>query len=132
MAELAGVERVVCLTPPDRIDVDRSVERWSQRPGSSIDLTGVSHLARADGSVTRVPADVWQEMRVLAPQLPELFMRLAERTALHILTAQSDEVLGPTDFSFLGQRARVHALPGDHNFSGPYRPGLLQALALVL
>jgi hypothetical protein len=132
LAALSGITRTIFLTPPDSLEVDAFAARWLTRPGTKVNLQGESTLVRSDGSVTQVGADVWQQMREVAPRLPDLFTQLAQRTDLHIFSASHDEVLGPTDFSKLAGKAKLTTLAADHNFSGLARASLMTALRVIL
>jgi hypothetical protein len=132
LADLPNIARTIFLTPPDNLDPAPLLARWGQRAGSRIDTQGLSHLVRADGSITRVPASVWQQMQKISPSLQQHFSLLASKTQLHVITAQQDDVLGATDFSFLAGAAQISSLAGDHNFSGPARQPLLAALRAIL
>ncbi|MGE3770084.1 MAG: hypothetical protein AB7G06_03950 [Bdellovibrionales bacterium] len=127
-ANLNGVRRMVFLTAPSVLSVKDMVDRFGSKAGSSIDLNGMSQLARADGTTTYVPPIYWQELDALEPIKD--YTVIAPKNDLTIIQAEEDHVLGRVELT--GVPAKVSFMPGDHNFDGAARPALVQRVAEVL
>lgn len=124
--EGVGIRKVIYLAPPETTNPERMLRMFQSRPGTVIDMAGMSRLARRDGSTTLVPSQYFAERKEI--ELLKLYGQLAERVKLVIVVARQDEILGATDFSSL-QKARVTYLDGDHDFTGAYRQGVVTAIA---
>lgn len=127
LANLEGmnIRKVICLAPPESLSFERMLQTFQSRPGTTIDMEGVSRLARRDGSFTLVPKEYFEDRKTLDPM--NLYGHLSEKTELIIVIADQDEILGEPDFSLLS-RARIVRISGDHNFTEKYREGLVESV----
>lgn len=126
LAQLQGIHKIILIAPPVTMNFERMLEAFKARPGTVIDMEGISRITRRDGSVTLIPSQYWVERAEIRPM--ELYDALAKNTELVVIKARQDEVLGETDFSGLDD-ARIIELDGDHNFTGENRMKLLKVLA---
>jgi len=122
-----NVSKVIFITPPAEMDIQRMLLRMKDRPGCLYDRNGVSRLARRDASSTLVPKAFLDEMEA-AKDVKSCYAALAQKTKLHIIKANHDEVLGETDFSYLENKAFLTCLDGNHDFTDSYRSTLLDFL----
>lgn len=120
-----NIRRVIFLAPPESLNFERMLQAFQSRPGTTIDMGGVSRLARRDGSFTLVPKEYFEDRKTINPM--KLYGHLSEKTELVIVIADQDEILGETDFSLLS-RARIVHISGDHNFTEGYREGLVESV----
>lgn len=123
------IHRTLFLAPPLEIK-SASLDRFADRPGSVINLEGLSRLARRDGSFTLVPAEFWRERSAIDPIT--LFNTFADQTELTILQAEQDEVVGAGDLSRISEKVQLIALPGDHDFRGDSRQELIEEIKKIL
>ncbi|MFA5841629.1 MAG: hypothetical protein WC835_01535 [Candidatus Paceibacterota bacterium] len=129
LSKPAGVRKTILLAPPVDMNFDRMVGMFKSRPGTLIDMNGVSRLSRKDGSITLVPASYFDGRKNIKPM--ELYEELSNTTELIIVKASEDEVLGDTDFSKLS-RVKVLNIDGDHNFTGEARKKLLEVIGGIV
>jgi hypothetical protein len=125
LANLTGARKVIFIAPPFASDATRMMKMFQSRPGTKIDLAGMSILARSGGSTTLVPAEYWAERE--KTNLAEIYRRLSESMELTIINAKQDNVVGVDDFSSLNQ-AEIINLDGNHDFSGADRKKLLEVI----
>jgi hypothetical protein len=71
-------------------------------------------LPGTDGSTTVIHPEYWQSLRGIEPV--RLYNRLAKFTALRIINARNDEVLGPVSFEGIDPGISFVTLEGGHNF----------------
>lgn len=109
-----GLRKVILLTPPDEISEAKMIEQLSSRMEVVIDPTVRTRLARADGSTTVIHPEYWQSLAGIHPV--KLYNQLAKFTALRIMNARQDEVLGEVKFEGLDPRISRVTLDGNHNF----------------
>lgn len=128
LAKLVGVRKIIFTAPSFTSDVTKMVKNFESRPGTKINITGMSELARADGSITLVPAEYWAEKDI---KIMELYQQLAQLTELIIINAKQDNILGTSDFSSL-KNVEIINLDGKHNFSGKDRKKLLEVIGAKL
>jgi ribosomal protein S18 acetylase RimI-like enzyme/pimeloyl-ACP methyl ester carboxylesterase len=67
-------------------------KRISSREGSKIDYDGISTYPRSSGTVQKIGADFWRELRAFNPIAA--FTKLAKKTGLTIIHPKQDEVVG--------------------------------------
>ena len=130
LAMPTGIRKTVFLAPPVNINSNRMLEAFRSRPGSEINMEGISKIARRDGSTTIVPSEFWAERKNLRPL--ELYGEFAHHTNLAIIKANQDEVLEEVSFQGLGSSVEVVSLSGDHNFTGNARGPLLEVIKKLL
>jgi alpha-beta hydrolase superfamily lysophospholipase len=130
MADPVGIDKIILTAPPTNLDLTKIVSHFQSRPGSKIDMDGISRLARADGSVTIIPAEYWKERKDIRPI--ELYNSLSKRTELIIINANQDHILDGVDFDGLDKMIKVVDIDGDHNFKGESRKILIDYIKKVL
>ncbi len=109
-----GIRKVIMLTPPDDVSEAKMTEQLASRMGVAIDTSMRTRLARADGSTTVIHPEYWQSLAGIDPI--KLYNRLARFTALRIMNARQDEVLGVVDFTGIDPGISLVTLDGNHNF----------------
>lgn len=123
LAKPQNVRQILCLAPPDNVDVERLLNFFGSRKGSEIDLDGQSRIPRRDGSTTIIPAAYWQSLRGL--DVIRLYNRLPDLTRVKFLIANDDEVLGTTNFDRTDERIELVQLDGNHDFTEDARKYLV-------
>lgn len=123
VAAIAGpnIEKAIMLAPSPSLNIDRLVQNFSDRPGTIIDLDGISKLTRRDGSVTLVGSDYIRELRQTEP-IP-LYKKLASHAKVVMVRATDDEVLGLVSYDGL-DNAKVIDVAANHDFTGNARSEL--------
>lgn len=114
MLKPRGIRKVVMLTPPDDVSEAVLVEQLGSRTETTIDVSARTRLPRSDGSTTVIHPEYWQSLAGIEPV--KLYNRLAKFTALRIINARNDEVLGPVSFEGIDPGISFVTLEGDHNF----------------
>lgn len=126
------VEKIILVATPTIAGYTRSLRRFHARPGSVIDESGISRLARSDGSFTVVNAAFWHDLKTIKPL--ELFRSIAQHSRVWYVAARQDEVLVGED------QSQVKAIPGltyleleaDHNFTGMARLPWIKMIEAIL
>lgn len=121
-----NIRKTIFLAPPLEPGSSASLSHFAKRPGSEINMNGVSRLVRRDGSATLVPSEFWKERENILPT--DIYNKFAEKTELIIIKANQDDVLNNVNLDELDPRIQILSLDGDHNFSGNERDPLLDAL----
>lgn len=114
MLKPRGIRKVIMLTPPDDVSEAVLVEQLGSRTETTIDVSARTRLPRSDGSTTVIHPEYWQSLAGIEPV--KLYNRLAKFTALRIINARNDEVLGPVSFEGIDPGISFVTLEGDHNF----------------
>ncbi|HJP96464.1 MAG TPA: hypothetical protein VJ843_03765 [Candidatus Saccharimonadales bacterium] len=109
-----GIRKVIMLTPPDDVSEAVLVKQLESLTGVDIDVNSRTRLPRADGSTTVVRPEYWQSLAGIVPV--KLYNRLARFTALRIINARNDEVLGSQNFEGIDPAISFVTLDGNHNF----------------
>jgi hypothetical protein len=109
-----GIRKVIMLTPPDELSEVKMIEQMGARMGVAIDPSARTRLARADGSTTVIHPEYWQSLAGVDPI--KLYNRLAKFTALRIINARQDEVLGKISLEGIDAGISLVTLHGNHNF----------------
>lgn len=130
IAQPERVRHIVFITPPDNTDGARISEYFGSRPGSHMDMDGESRIPRRDGTTTIIPAEYWSDLKSI--EVVPLYAKLAELCEITFIAARDDEVLDGPDFTSLDGLVDLRVLPGNHDFTGVYRPTLLKTIFDVL
>lgn len=115
-----GISKTI-LTGIPNIHTERIVERISRRyqgrPGSTVDLAGISTIQRTNGDIKQIGPGFWQSILRFKPL--EAVAALAAKTQLLVIHPAQDDVVGIDDIGGYSQIAGVTAryLDGDHSFS---------------
>jgi hypothetical protein len=123
LAKPQNVRQILCLAPPDNVDVERLLNFFGNREGSVIDLQGQSRIPRRDGSTTIIPAAYWQSLKGL--DVIRLYNRLPDLAKVKFLIANDDEVLGMSNFDKTDERIDLVQLDGNHDFTDEARQYLV-------
>jgi hypothetical protein len=118
-----GIHRTILAGPPAELSVEDMVRIFANRPGSEVNLHGVSLLKRADFSTTKVPPEYWKSIENIQPIA--LYNDLAKITKLVIINATEDEIIGSRDFGGLSPYVKVVKIKTGHNFEGDGRQQLI-------
>jgi len=110
-----GIRKIILLTPPDDISEATLTKQLGARMETAIDVTVRTRLARTDGSTTVIHPEYWQSLAGIEPV--KRYNRLARFTALRIINARQDEVLGKVDFEGLDPGISTITLEGNHDFA---------------
>lgn len=121
-----NVRKMLFLAPPDNLDKDKLIKFFGNRPGSQIDLEGESRIPRRDGTTTIIPASYWRSIE--APQPIQLYNGLPAHSEVKFYIANTDEVLGMSNFDQTDKTIELIHIDGNHDFNGEYRQPLLQIL----
>lgn len=124
LAKPQNVRKIICIAPPDNVEVDRLVSFFGNRDGSVVDQNGQSRIPRRDGSTTIIPASYWQGLKGL--NVIRLYNRLPDLADVKFLIANEDEVLGMTNFNKTDERINLVQLSGSHDFTGDARKPLVE------
>jgi hypothetical protein len=110
------IRKIIMLTPPDDVRQETVIKQLSQNREEPIDVETRARLQRTDGSTTVVHPEYWQSLAGIDPV--KLYNRLARFTALRLMSARQDEVLGKQQFEGLSPDISHVTFDGDHNFQG--------------
>lgn len=126
MLKPEGIRRTLMIGPPAMISVERMAKVFGQRPGAHWDTNAESSFPRRDGSTTKVPAAYWKDLKGLDPIA--LYNDFARVTAVTIIHAKQDEIIGSKDYSGLDSNIKNIYLEANHDFTGAARPKLVQTV----
>jgi hypothetical protein len=130
LAHPLGIRKTILLAPSFKNDVEHLAKMFQGRPGTEINISWVSRLARLDGTITIVPAEFWEERSKIIP-IP-LFNNFCLDTEIVIINARQDSVLGKEDIGELDSRIKIMEIGGDHNFSGENRKNLVKVIRSLI
>ena len=125
LVDLSKLSKVILLAPPTKTSIQAFMSRMAKRPGSEVNLTGISKLPRSDGTTTLVPPAYVQSLININPFA--LYERIAQSKPTLIVRATEDEVVGLTDVNKVRSATHVD-IKSDHNFSGGVRSQLITTL----
>ncbi len=126
LAKPQNIRRAIFLTPPDSLDIDEKITKYSAREGSYIDVHGESRLPRRDGSTTIIRPEFWESMRGI--DIMKAYNEIPQDIKTTFIVADADEVLGKTSFEELRDDIQVIELPGNHDFAVEYRAGVVSVI----
>ncbi len=121
VATLAGFfecHKIFFLAPPMGNDIDNSIKKMSQRPGTIIDTEGESVFARSDGSKTIIPKEYWEKRKGM--DYMECYKNFSDKVGkekIKIVIARQDEVVANDMVEKLEEVGEVFHLDTDHNFT---------------
>lgn len=110
------IRKIIMITPPDDVSEATVAKQLSARRETVIDTSTRTRLERSDGSTTVIHPEYWQSLAGVEPI--KLYNRLARFTALRIINARQDEVLGNVSFEGIDPGISLVTLDGNHNFEG--------------
>jgi hypothetical protein len=131
MADLSNVHDVIFLAPPDgnAQTIKHFGEKFGSREGAVFNPDGMSTIPRRDGTTTYVSSEYLRTQADL-DDARQLYKDVAAKHPLTIISAEEDEILGRIPFTDIG--ATVITLPGNHDFTGQARAGLIETLQTLL
>lgn len=130
LAKPTVIGKTIFVAPPFDTDIERTINMFRERSGTEINLSGISKLARKDGTVTLVPAEFWVERKQCDP-IP-LYNELSYKTDLIIINAKQDEIINNTNTEGLDNKIEVIDIDGNHQFSGEARSVLVNKIKTYL
>ncbi len=111
------IRKIIMITPPDEIS-EASMTAWLNKAMDiEIDTSVRTRLSRGDGSTTVVHPEYWQSLAGVHPV--KLYNLLARVTALRMISAKQDDVLGETAFEGIDPSISHVRLEGNHSFDDP-------------
>lgn len=110
------IRKIIMLTPPDDVRQETVIKQLGKNREEPIDPEARTRLQRTDGSTTVIHPEYWQSLAGINPI--KLYNRLAKFTALRLMSARQDEVLGKQAFEGLNPDISHVTFDGDHNFQG--------------
>jgi len=119
-----GINKIIYLAPPFKFDVGRSPNRFSKRPGVTIDVNGTTSFPRRDGSTTVIDSKFWDTLASVTPI--DLYNQLAKKTKSVVINANQDEVLKEKDYSGLSSDIQIINIDASHDFRDGARSNLIQ------
>jgi pimeloyl-ACP methyl ester carboxylesterase len=122
---------VVLLAPPVGTTSGRLY--FNEYTGAHRDSNNVLVIPRKDGTITHVPDSFWDDAEKYFP--PDVYTAYAEKHELTMIQAKEEDVLKHVDNYELfetTERVQLLRLPGDHNFSGDARSGLLRTVTQLI
>lgn len=128
LADVSRIERLIFLAPPDTLNVERFMRMFASREGAVYDPDGISSIPRSDGTTTYLGKDYMES--VTNTDVQRLFQAVASTKPVTIVRAAGDDTVDQTAFPDVP--AKVITIPGDHNFSGAARQGLIETLKILL
>jgi len=131
LADLSFVRKTILLNPTFDLGLERSMDRYKNKPDCDINLEGMSQLYRVGGYLRFIPKEYWTE-RLATSKPTELFNNYSQKTELTIINANQDTILGQADVSGLNSGIKVIALDGDHNFNGEHRLKLKEVINEII
>lgn len=130
LAKPHTVRKIICLTPPDSLSVERMIQVFGSRPGSHIDIEGESRIPRRDGTTTIIPKQYWQSIKLDVIRLYNYLPDLVDNVQFFI--ANDDEVLGMTNFDKTDERIELIQIDGNHDFTGDARQVIIKTIKEAL
>ncbi len=104
------------IAPPDDVSEHTVARQLGVRTETVIDTSVRTRLVGSDGSTTVIHPEYWQSLAGIEPT--KLYNRLARFTALRIINARQDEVLGSVSLKGIDPGISLVTLDGNHNFEG--------------
>jgi len=126
----SGIRKTVFLAPSLDNDIEYTINIFKERPGTEINLSGVSRLTRRDGTTTLVSTEFWKEREEANPI--SLYNTLAQQTGLIIINAKQDEILKEINTGDLNKNIKIIKLDSNHQFSGTERRPLIEKIKEIL
>jgi len=110
------IRKIIMLAPPQDVSEETLIRQLS-KPEVAIDTTTRTRISGSDGSTTVIHPEYWQSLAGVKPV--KLYNRMARFTALRLMSARSDELLGEQKFEELEPSVSAVTLDGNHYFTDP-------------
>lgn len=130
LAKPTGIRKTIFIAPSLDKDTERLINMFKERPDTEINLSGISKLARKDGTITLVPAEFWVERKQFDPI--SLYNELSSETELIIINAKQDEIHDNKNTQELDKKIGILDIDGNHQFSGEARKVLIDKIRKLL
>jgi pimeloyl-ACP methyl ester carboxylesterase len=127
------IEKLILLAPPPTQNiVDKFKAKFTNRPGSVLNMEGNSELLRSDESKTIIPSQFWTEAALLDPI--SLYKDVIEKVETHFVIAKNDTVLIYKDYKNFEplHLKNIYYLENDHNFEEDGMKGVIQLISTIL
>jgi hypothetical protein len=108
------IRKIIMLTPLDVVSEATLIQQLSSRTETAIDTSVKTRVPGADGSTTVIHPEYWPSLAGIEPV--KLYNRLAKFTALRIINARNDEVLGSVSLEGIDPGISRVTLDGSHYF----------------
>lgn len=126
MINLDNVERVILLAPPEKMSMQRVLDKLMRKPGAEINLDGMSKLPRSDGTTTLISREYIESVSNINPL--KIYQTIADTVDTTIVRCTEDEVLGLTEVNEIKNATHID-IDADHDFTGTGRTKLLNMLS---
>lgn len=130
MGDVSVVKKIIFLAPPTNNDLEKTIRAFKDRPGTVINFSGQSVLARKDGSRTLVPAEYWSGRRGL--EYVQQYQAVAANHDVTIILARQDETVSNENIQALLPTVATVVVEGNHNFEPPHRAELIEVIKGLL
>lgn len=129
MVKLENVKKVILLAPPEKMSMQRVLDKLMKKPGAEVNLSGMSKLPRSDGTTTLISREYIESVSNINPL--EIYQKIANTVATTIVRCTEDEVLGLTEVNKIKNATHID-IEADHDFTGASRVRLLDVLSTEL
>ena len=126
MVNLENVKKVILLAPPEKMSMQRVLDKLMKKPGAEVNLSGMSKLPRSDGTTTLISREYIESVSNINPL--EIYQKIANTVATTIVRCTEDEVLGLTEVNKIKNATHID-IGADHDFTGASRVRLLDILS---
>lgn len=120
------IRRAIFIAPPRTLSKERVKNTFWSRPGVKFYENGfLQSIPRKDGTTTFVSEEYWKEFIHIDTNV--LYEKFMCNVPTFVILAESDEILGMNGWSdlFCPFVTSQITIPGDHNFTGKDREGLI-------
>lgn len=125
MVSLGNVWKIILLAPPEKMSMQRVMDKLMRKPGAEVNLSGVSKLPRSDGTTTLISREYIESVSNINPL--EIYQKIANTVETIIIRCTEDEVLGLTEVNKIKNAIHID-IKADHDFTGAGRARLLSVL----
>ncbi len=126
LAHPQTIRKVFFVAPAFDLDINRTLDRYRDWPGTEINLDGLTRFPSIEGFMKVFPAEYWRERQSLQPFA--LYNAFAEHAEITAIIAKQDHILSAVDLRELSEKITVLSIDGDHEFSGAARQSLLDTI----
>ncbi len=119
--------------PPEGSSYETLVQSLQQRDGCEVNVDGLTKLKKSDGSARYLFKPFWDYFKQMPPEI-DMYEEYAKLSEIYFIRAMDEDIIKWGDYSRIKKCPNSHyiELPGDHNFSGKSRVGLLQKIIEIL
>lgn len=124
LANLPSIGKTIFLAPPTENNNNKTIEYFIKNKLTTININGVSNLARRDGTFTIVPADYWKEKDKI--NIRSLYDIYTMNNDVYVVKGLLDEVVSNKQLNSIFSNAKILELEANHNFTGDVRHQLVK------